>query len=229
MRLVDNHHRTAQPQHVHQRRLRLAIRARQQIVQPVGRHVQQMFGKRSVLVIHLAPGRVRRAKRLYRRNNHHRLAFHRRTRQPQRFLDGHHLHRAARQLQRAAIRMARIAQRIGGLIQYGIARHQPQHHRTLGAHEIVDRQPRRVARQQRLAAAGRHTQAHIRHLTRQPRHVDRQIRHGRRRIAQLHCLVGALRLAVARALLEKITQRFEYPFLIILESNHGAIMSCWYR
>ncbi len=81
--------------------------------------------------------------------------------QAQRFFNRHHFHRTARQFQRAAIRMARIAQRVGGLVQNRVARHQPENHRALGAHEIPSwpvpphGRPARFCRR-RSARAGRH-------------------------------------------------------------------------
>ena len=114
-----------QPQHVHQRRFRLAVSAGQQLGEPVGRHVEQVLSERAVLIVNFASRSVLDAERLNGCDDHDRLAFHRRARQPQRFLDRHYLDRPAREFERAAVRVARIAQRIGGLVEYGIARHEP--------------------------------------------------------------------------------------------------------
>jgi hypothetical protein len=43
--------------------------------------------------------------------------------------------------------MARVAQRIGGLVENRVARHKPENHRAFGAHKIRHGQSRRMARQ----------------------------------------------------------------------------------
>lgn len=58
VRLIHDHDRSPQPEHIHQRRLRLSIRPRQQIGESVRGQIQQMLGKTSVLFIHLSPGRI---------------------------------------------------------------------------------------------------------------------------------------------------------------------------
>ena len=157
----------AQPEHVDQRRFRFSIRAGQQVRQPVGGHVQQMLGKRAVLVINLPPGRILHAESLNRRHDDDGLSLDRRAGQPQRFFNRHHLHRAARQFQCAAVGMARIAQRVGGLVENRVAGHEPKHDGAVGAQQFRHGESGGVAGQQGFSAAGRHAQADIRHLRRQ--------------------------------------------------------------
>jgi len=106
-----------------------------------------MFGERAVLVIDPAPGRVLDTKRLDGGHDHHCLPLDGCTRQAQRLVDGHHFDRPASQFQRTAVRMAWIAQCIRRLIQNRIARHQPEHHRSLGPHELALSQSSRIAGQ----------------------------------------------------------------------------------
>lgn len=61
------------------------------------------------------------------------------------------------------IALALLGQGVPRLVENGVARHQPQHHRAVGAHEFPHRQPHRVAGEQRLSTARRHAQTDVRH------------------------------------------------------------------
>ncbi len=216
----------AQPQHVDQRGFRVAVRAFPQIVAAVGGDVREVFEKNAVLIVDLAPGRVFHPKRLEGRNDDHGLPVHRGARQTQGFLDGNHFHRAAGRFQRPAVGVARIAQRGGGLVENGVAGHQPQHHCPFGVQEFVHRQPGGVTGQQGFPAAGRHAQTDIRHSGRQAGYRHGEVRYGLLHVvAQLHRLKGRFGASVFRALAEKITQRAEHSFLIVLEGDHDTLIS----
>ena len=147
VRLIHDHDRPPKPQRVDQRWFGLSVRTGEQVPKAVRRHIHHMFGKRAALVIDPAPGRVLDAKRLNGGHDHHRVPVDSCTRQTQCLVDGHHFDRPTRQFQRTAVRMAWIAQRIRRLIQNRIARHQPEHHRSLGPHELALSQSSRIAGQ----------------------------------------------------------------------------------
>ena len=223
--LVHDDDGPAQPQHVHQGGLGFAVGAGQQVGEAFGGHVQQMLGEGAVLVVDLAAGGVLDAEGLDGGDDDHGLPFDRGAREAERFLDGDDFDRAARQLQGAAVGMARVAQRVGGLVEDGVAGDEPEHHAALGVEQIGHGQAGRVAGEQRLAAAGGHAQADVGHPMRQSCHRHREVGHGRLAVAKLDGLERRLGPALPRALAEEVPQRIEHAHLVVFEDDHDTLIS----
>src|SRR5438309_1435965 len=124
-----------------------------------------MLGESGVLSVHFAAGCVFDTERLDSGNNDNRLAVNGGTRKLKGFFDSYDLDRTAGQIQCAAVGMARIAERIRGLIENGVARYEPENHGALGAKQFGHGKTGGVTSQQRLAAAGGHTQTNVRHAS----------------------------------------------------------------
>src|SRR6476619_6422372 len=112
--------------------------------------------------------------------------------------------------------MPRIPQGIGGLIENGIAGHEPQYDRMVGSHEIMEGQPCGITCKQSLTTACWHAKANVRHSRLQPRNRHWKIRRSVAKHTSSDLTESMVRISVACYHAKEVAQRVKYPCLIIL-------------
>ena len=121
--------------------------------------------------------------------------------------------------------MARIAERISGLIEDGVARYEPEHYCPLGMQQLTHSDASGMTSNQCLPPTRRYAQTYVGHAWLQARCVNRNIRYRVVGIPNLHFLEGRFRTAIFGALTEEVAQRIEHPYLIVFESDHDIFIS----
>ena len=226
VRLVHDDDGAAHPQHIDEGIFRLPVRSLfERGEQRRGLPLEMLRHVPILAVIDLAPGRVVRAEGLNRRDDHDCLPLHIPALEQQRFFDAFHLYGSARLLEGLIIRMALFDKCVPRLVENRVTRHQPQHHGTVGVHELPHRQSRRMAGEQRLSPARRHPQADVGHRCWQSAGGGGQVRNRREIVAPPHIAECLFRSPVFRRLAEEFTERIEHPRLVVLEGNHVALIS----